>query len=644
MTFLSPSLLWFLGAVSVPIIIHLLNKRRHKTLPWAAMQFLLKATRESRGKKKLHHILILTCRALGMAAVVFAASRPIVSGLLGWGVGSLDTVVLVLDRSASMELRAMDGQAPKRELVIQKIVNSFPKIGNPRLVLIDSVSGKPQEISSPDVLAEISDTKASDTTADIPSLISKAIDYTAGEVGRAEIWVASDMQYSNWHPQDVTRWAALRASMIASPQKTALRILSLTEASSSNATLRLISSRRSVDGLLLDLEIVRNENSRTSLRLPVSLHLNRSSTEESLSLSSQSLRFQKRITISKGHDSGHGWLSIPADGNRRDNVIFFAYSAALPCKSLIVSSHDAAADYLALAAAPPGFEKQSCNRIEPAAFMASSHHDLSLILWAAPLPDAQQATILHDFVSKGGQLVFLPSDQASKNRVFEMSWDETNEAESGKFFILEGWEKSDGPMRDGLDGTPLPAENMRAIRRAIPRGDSAVMARWKDGEPFLTRKIVNRGTVWFLATTPDYGWSNLGDADVLLPLLQRLIQEGAKRFDSSYFAELHSEHSPQSIQRIDDYSKEKFPSSAGVFQVNEKIVALNRPLSEDDLEIVSNDALEEMLGKNSYRLFDQATRNHDSSLSTDMWRTFLIAMLFFLISEAVLCLPKKAKA
>ena len=65
MLFLSPALLWFLAAAAVPIAIHLINRRRHKTIQWAAMQFLLKASRESRGKKKLRHILILTCRALG---------------------------------------------------------------------------------------------------------------------------------------------------------------------------------------------------------------------------------------------------------------------------------------------------------------------------------------------------------------------------------------------------------------------------------------------------------------------------------------------------------------------------------------------------------------------------------------------------
>ncbi|MFC4990725.1 hypothetical protein [Rubritalea tangerina] len=33
------------------------------------MEFLLRATRESRGRKKLKHIIILTCRALAVAAL-----------------------------------------------------------------------------------------------------------------------------------------------------------------------------------------------------------------------------------------------------------------------------------------------------------------------------------------------------------------------------------------------------------------------------------------------------------------------------------------------------------------------------------------------------------------------------------------------
>ncbi|MEI7954936.1 MAG: BatA domain-containing protein, partial [Verrucomicrobiota bacterium] len=145
MLFLNPLLLWGLLAASIPIIIHLLNRRRHKTIHWAAMQFLLKATRESRGKKKLRHFLILACRTLGLAALIFAAARPIVSGLLGWGGGSIDVVVLVLDRSASMETKPGDGLNSRRQIVLEKVRDAMKNLGGARLVLIDSASGQPQD-------------------------------------------------------------------------------------------------------------------------------------------------------------------------------------------------------------------------------------------------------------------------------------------------------------------------------------------------------------------------------------------------------------------------------------------------------------------------------------------------------------------
>ena len=44
------------------------------------------------------------------------------------------------------------------------------------------------------------------------------------------------------------------------------------------------------------------------------------------------------------------------------------------------------------------------------------------------------------------------------------------------------------------------------------------------------RRIVDHGTAWLLGTVPDYSWSNLGDADALLPLVQRIISEGNERF------------------------------------------------------------------------------------------------------------------
>ena len=46
MGFLNAPLLWGLAAISLPIVIHLLNRRRFDVVRWAAMDFLLEAQRE----------------------------------------------------------------------------------------------------------------------------------------------------------------------------------------------------------------------------------------------------------------------------------------------------------------------------------------------------------------------------------------------------------------------------------------------------------------------------------------------------------------------------------------------------------------------------------------------------------------------
>ncbi|MBM3335798.1 BatA domain-containing protein, partial [Candidatus Sumerlaeota bacterium] len=40
LTFVHPIMLWGLLAGAIPIIIHLLNRRRYRPMPWAAMRFL----------------------------------------------------------------------------------------------------------------------------------------------------------------------------------------------------------------------------------------------------------------------------------------------------------------------------------------------------------------------------------------------------------------------------------------------------------------------------------------------------------------------------------------------------------------------------------------------------------------------------
>ncbi|MDX9981164.1 MAG: BatA domain-containing protein, partial [Lentisphaeria bacterium] len=77
MTFLQPILLWGLLAAATPILIHFVNRMRHRPMPWGAMLFLARARRSSTKFAKLRRFLILACRALALAMVALLLSRPL---------------------------------------------------------------------------------------------------------------------------------------------------------------------------------------------------------------------------------------------------------------------------------------------------------------------------------------------------------------------------------------------------------------------------------------------------------------------------------------------------------------------------------------------------------------------------------------
>lgn len=644
MHFLSPSLLWFLLAAAVPLVIHLVNRRRHKTIQWAAMRFLLSATRQYRGEKKLRHIAILTCRALGITALAIAAARPVVSEIIGWGSGSIGTVVLVLDRSASMEIKTASNQS-RRESALEKISATIKNLGNPRLMLVDSASGELQEIASPELLPSLSSTAPTDTTADIPALLVRAIAFLSDVTGSSEIWIASDLQNSNWLPSD-DRWNTIRSTIAALPEAPTIRVLSMTEPSGPNATIRITESRRVGDELLLDVEIQRDA---VNADKPASLttHLNGSNNSENLAATGTLARFQKRIALPNSQSTGHGWLSLAADSNPRDNTAYFVYEPSRKAVSLVVAPPGESANYLALAAAPPGMNMEA-PIVSPEQASQKISPELAAVLWAAPLPDGAAAEAMRRFLVSGGHVCFFAPGKSSGTTFNNLGWSQTTIAPAGKFFILKEWNRSDGPLRDGLDGSPVAAQRVKALRRQIPEGDATTLARWEDGEPAFVRRIVDHGTAWLLGTVPDYSWSNLGDADALLPLVQRIVSEGNERFQNSLSTTVGAENArPQNAQpRI----RSKMPGDAltadaflaGVEKSSNGLLAINRPITEDARESLNHEDIDLLLEGTRHTLLDQAGKNSDGKGSAEAWRLFLFAMLFFLIAEAILCLSPKA--
>ena len=101
MTFLNPLLLFGLVAAAVPLVIHLLTRRRPKRTEFSSVEFLREVRLAEMRRFRLREWLLLLLRVLAVACLALALARPALRGSLIPGKGST-TALLLIDRSLSM--------------------------------------------------------------------------------------------------------------------------------------------------------------------------------------------------------------------------------------------------------------------------------------------------------------------------------------------------------------------------------------------------------------------------------------------------------------------------------------------------------------------------------------------------------------
>ncbi|MBL8841759.1 MAG: BatA domain-containing protein [Planctomycetes bacterium] len=108
---MNPALAGFAALLAIPLVIHLLNRRRYRTVPWAAMEFLLAAYQKRRKKLQVENLLLLLLRCAIPVILALAFARPYFGkdSVLA-GIGELKReVIVVLDESYSMSRRVGNG-------------------------------------------------------------------------------------------------------------------------------------------------------------------------------------------------------------------------------------------------------------------------------------------------------------------------------------------------------------------------------------------------------------------------------------------------------------------------------------------------------------------------------------------------------
>ncbi|MGH7793742.1 MAG: BatA domain-containing protein [Candidatus Binatia bacterium] len=549
--FLYPAFLFGLAAASLPILIHLLNRRRLQRIQFPAVRFILLSQKRISRSYRLRHWLLLALRTLAVVFLVLLLANPIFqtgAGLFAGG-GPVAAVVL-LDNSLSMRWSG-DGNGFKQAKEAARLLISALNDGDRAALLPTNITGREtfRLKGQRDVLLrELDAIEIADGTANLAAALNKAYELLSEPAGQKEIRLITDMGLTGWDQFSI---AALKRVDPSIP----LKLIHVGRKEQPlNAGVKEVRLGSQGVGVNLPLNIeatVSNFSDREVKDVLVQLSIGGQNKEQKLvsvpPKGEASVNFQTRVGQS-GAQAGQ--VSLKKDGLAGNAVANFTIDAQDKLKVLVVDGDPQTAlvqsesFFLSRALNPAGERDSSLflpTVIVPDGLNAAALDTYQVVILCnvATLPEAFVAN-LQNFVRQGGGLLIFGGDKFqpdSYNQKLSQSVPaELREKKTGP--------EATGEKIDRLDlahpalksfADPILLESLKSTRvwgymRASPRGKSALIS-LANGDPLVLEQRVGAGKVILITTTADRDWTDLPLKTAFLPLLQALAQHlaGGKR-------------------------------------------------------------------------------------------------------------------
>jgi hypothetical protein len=199
-------------AVLLPILIHLLNKRKFRVVDWAAMEFLLDADKKNRRRIRLENLILLLLRCAAVFLIGLLLARPFVPTSVTAGLinaAQFERIVL-LDDSLSMQARLGNESAwdlAKKRLV--DLTNSLAQDrGDNSITLI--VTSQPDRrvlnaapltpATVDEINAAIERLEAGDGVAQLEASLQELDDYLASQPPNINriVYCLTDLREHDW--------------------------------------------------------------------------------------------------------------------------------------------------------------------------------------------------------------------------------------------------------------------------------------------------------------------------------------------------------------------------------------------------------------------------------------------------------------
>ncbi|MCL2647932.1 MAG: BatA domain-containing protein [Phycisphaerales bacterium] len=576
--FLNPLLLFGISAVSVPIIIHILNRRRFQRVVWAAMRFVRIAMEKNQRRIQWEEIILLAIRCLLVAVLALALSRPMLSwankAASAFGAAKVTAVVLI-DHSYSMS--QIDGQTSKFEQakrVADQIVSNLPSGSNVAVFLVSDAATPLVPQPTYDLLYArdaIGKATLSDRGSNLLAPLHAAIDLLKDHASpRKELYLVTDTQALGWKQTgDIQRLFSdarkeITANLIFVGQQAAMNL--------GVSDLRLAGALATTNRPLRFEAQVTNYGFTQVQNIPIKLSVDGDPPSEEAVIDAIPAGQSKAISLyARFKTDGLHTVTVrlapdalPADDSRtivvrvikqaQILVIDGSPLATTPKEDLETKSY-----FLreALQPVPPNLRDQFYIQVKTIARsggeggnLAQAHlddYDAVILCNVPDLPSADTDALKHYVRNLGGGLLVFPGPDAKPQYYVDQLFrkdpflpaalgEPRGDAEQAEKFWTFQTNNYAHPIvtlwNDPAAGNLASARFFKTATLQQLPDTTRIVLRYNDGSPAIVEHTFGLGRVIMLAIGSDTAWSDLPvRPKVFIPLLHRMLASLLARQD-----------------------------------------------------------------------------------------------------------------
>jgi hypothetical protein len=574
MTFLNGALAFGALAFAVPLIIHILNRSRFRTVEWGAMHLLESVIKVNHKRLHVDQLILLFVRCAIPVLLALCLARPVLTGSKLLEGDSPVSLVILLDTSYSMD--TVDPSGSRFEKAVDAACQIVNSVSRGSEVVVIQTGGRPTPLfdqpvfDSEAVVRRLRQIKAGYGASDMQASLNEALKTVdAMSHARRELIVISDFQPADWQAIGQNTAESIRGQLSSLKIPPALTLLPIGQPVSSNVSVESLEFPRRALGVGQQISLRANlrnhggtpiENARVVLRLD-GAELSVSQVALAANGTTQTL-FPCSFEKAGSHVIE---VEVIADDPLKDDNRYAAAVTIWDSINVLLVDGDPSGqplqsetDYLSIALTPFTFGRVRLADLVQTQTVQSK--DLTeerlktsrvVVLANVSKLEPAQLQTLTAFVNDGGALLVCAGNKIDLNWYREQMFANGGGLLPAAFGILKGQIESDGKadaaagminkschiVAQHFDHPALEFFNEPAngdlstaeIRRwhefadVDGRSDVAVLARLDSGDPLLIERRVGDGVALQMATSCDADWSDLPVRPLYVPLMQQII-------------------------------------------------------------------------------------------------------------------------